>query len=45
VRGGWVPDEQIKQLEAFVTGPSFDTTPGTVLALPAPAPYPAGGVA
>jgi S-DNA-T family DNA segregation ATPase FtsK/SpoIIIE len=45
VRGGWVPDEQIKQLEAFVTGPSFDTTPGTVLALPAPVPYPAGGVA
>jgi S-DNA-T family DNA segregation ATPase FtsK/SpoIIIE len=35
VRGGWVPDEQIKQLEAFVTGPTPDHKPGTVHALPA----------
>jgi S-DNA-T family DNA segregation ATPase FtsK/SpoIIIE len=34
VRAGWVPDEVIKQLEAFVTGPTPDRKPGTVLALP-----------
>jgi S-DNA-T family DNA segregation ATPase FtsK/SpoIIIE len=35
VRAGWVPDETIKALEAFVTG-SADTWGGEVLALPAP---------
>ena len=34
VRAGWVPDEVIKQLEAFVTGPTPEHKPGTVLALP-----------
>ena len=34
VRAGWVPDEAIKQLEAFITGPTPDHKPGTVLALP-----------
>jgi S-DNA-T family DNA segregation ATPase FtsK/SpoIIIE len=35
VRGGWVPDETIKQLEAFVTGNPRPVSPGMVLALPA----------
>jgi DNA segregation ATPase FtsK/SpoIIIE, S-DNA-T family len=34
VRAGWVSDAQIKQLEQFVTGPTPDTGPGTVLELP-----------
>ncbi len=44
VRAGWVSDETIKALEAFVTGPASATN-GQVLALPAPAAQPAGGVA
>jgi DNA segregation ATPase FtsK/SpoIIIE, S-DNA-T family len=35
IRAGWVPDEVIKQLESFVTGPTPDHKPGTVHALPA----------
>jgi S-DNA-T family DNA segregation ATPase FtsK/SpoIIIE len=35
VRGGWVPDEVIKDLEAFVTGDPRPVSPGTVLVLPA----------
>jgi DNA segregation ATPase FtsK/SpoIIIE, S-DNA-T family len=34
VRGGWVPDQTIKDLEAFVTGTPSPTSSGTVLALP-----------
>jgi S-DNA-T family DNA segregation ATPase FtsK/SpoIIIE len=34
VRGGWVPDEVIKQLETFVTGDTVPTRPGTVHTLP-----------
>jgi S-DNA-T family DNA segregation ATPase FtsK/SpoIIIE len=30
VRGGWVPDETIKQLETFVTGTTGPVSPGTV---------------
>jgi S-DNA-T family DNA segregation ATPase FtsK/SpoIIIE len=45
VRAGWVPDDDIKALESFVTGPTPDYTPGTVLQLAGPADYPAGGVA
>jgi S-DNA-T family DNA segregation ATPase FtsK/SpoIIIE len=33
VRAGWVPDDDIKALESFVTGPTPDYTPGTVLQL------------
>ena len=37
VRAGWVSDETIKELEAFVTGPApAAVAPGKVLALPAP---------
>lgn len=36
VRAGWVSDDQIKQLEAFVTGPTPDRGPGTVHQIPAP---------
>jgi S-DNA-T family DNA segregation ATPase FtsK/SpoIIIE len=46
IRAGWVPDETIKALEDFVTGPAPALgTPGRVLPLPAPAPHPAGGAA
>ena len=39
VRAGWVSDETIKELEAFVTGPTpAAVAPGKVLALPAPTP-------
>jgi len=34
VRGGWVPDETIKDLEAFVTGTTPPSQPGTVHTLP-----------
>jgi S-DNA-T family DNA segregation ATPase FtsK/SpoIIIE len=34
IRAGWVPDEVIKQLESFVTGPTPDRKQATVLALP-----------
>jgi S-DNA-T family DNA segregation ATPase FtsK/SpoIIIE len=44
IRAGWVPDQTIKDLEAFVTGP-LPAGDGQVLALPAPTPLPAGGVA
>ncbi|MGI8815065.1 MAG: FtsK/SpoIIIE domain-containing protein [Pseudonocardia sp.] len=45
VRAGWVPDDVIKELEAFVTG-ATDSQLGTVHALPAPAGQRAsGGVA
>jgi S-DNA-T family DNA segregation ATPase FtsK/SpoIIIE len=44
VRAGWVSDQTIKQLEAFVTGPT-PAINGQVLALPAPAAQPAGGAA
>ncbi|GAA1189894.1 FtsK/SpoIIIE domain-containing protein [Pseudonocardia alaniniphila] len=44
VRAGWVPDETIKALEAFVAG-SAPAATGKVLSLPAPVPAPAGGVA
>jgi S-DNA-T family DNA segregation ATPase FtsK/SpoIIIE len=45
VRAGWVSDDTIKQLEAFVTGPT-PAINGQVLALPAaPAAQPAGGAA
>jgi S-DNA-T family DNA segregation ATPase FtsK/SpoIIIE len=33
VRAGWVPDDDIKALESFVTGTTPDYTPGTVLQL------------
>jgi S-DNA-T family DNA segregation ATPase FtsK/SpoIIIE len=33
VRGGWVPDETIKQLESFVTG-TTPGSPGTVHTFP-----------
>ena len=33
-RAAWVPDETIKELEAFVTGPVPAALPGQVLALP-----------
>ena len=48
VRAGWVSDETIKELEAFVTGAIPAMTSGQVLALPAPATRPrpqAGGAA
>ncbi|SHL03491.1 DNA segregation ATPase FtsK/SpoIIIE, S-DNA-T family [Pseudonocardia thermophila] len=46
VRAGWVPDETIKALEAFVTGTADQpAVAGQLLALPAPAASPAGGVA
>ena len=48
VRAGWVSDETIKELEAFVTGPTLAMTSGQVLALPTPTPQPrpqAGGAA
>jgi S-DNA-T family DNA segregation ATPase FtsK/SpoIIIE len=35
VRGGWVPDEVIKQLEAFVAGDPTPSMPGTVHTFPA----------
>jgi S-DNA-T family DNA segregation ATPase FtsK/SpoIIIE len=34
VRGGWVPDDTIKQLEAFVTGSTPPSRPGTVHTFP-----------
>jgi S-DNA-T family DNA segregation ATPase FtsK/SpoIIIE len=36
IRAGWVPDETIKQLEAFVTDPTDPTTtqPSAIPALP-----------
>jgi S-DNA-T family DNA segregation ATPase FtsK/SpoIIIE len=34
IRGGWVPDETIKDLEAFVTGHTPPSRPGTVHAFP-----------
>jgi DNA segregation ATPase FtsK/SpoIIIE, S-DNA-T family len=34
IRGGWVPDETIKDLEAFVTGHTPPGRPGTVHAFP-----------
>jgi hypothetical protein len=43
VRAGWVPDEQIKALEAFVN-PRPESI-GQVLELAAPAGFPTGGVA
>ena len=46
VRAGWVSDETIKELEAFVTTPApTAVTSGRVLTLPAPpsAPSPAAG--
>ena len=36
VRGGWVPDETIKDLEAFVTGTTPPSRPGTVHTFPRP---------
>ncbi len=49
VRAGWVSDETIKELEAFVTGPTpAAVAPGKVLVLPSPTPLPrptAGGAA
>jgi S-DNA-T family DNA segregation ATPase FtsK/SpoIIIE len=48
IRAGWVPDEVIKELEAFVTGAQPAALPAQVLALPAPvrpASTPTGGVA
>jgi S-DNA-T family DNA segregation ATPase FtsK/SpoIIIE len=46
VRSGWVSDEQIKALEAFVTGATVPAAGGQVLTLHAPAQqHPAGGVA
>lgn len=47
VRAGWVPDETVKELEAFVTGPALIVASGQVLALPIPAARPpiAGGAA
>ncbi len=49
VRAAWVPDETIKALEDFVTGPTPAlSSPGQLLSLPAPsvpAAHPAGGVA
>ncbi len=45
VRAGWVSDDQIKALEAFVAGATASATGGQVLTLPAPAQRPAGGVA
>jgi DNA segregation ATPase FtsK/SpoIIIE, S-DNA-T family len=44
VRAGWVPDETIKDLEAFVTGPSTGAA-APVVALPKRVPAHAGGVA
>ena len=44
VRAGWVPDDQIKALEAFVS-PQPTPAGGQVFALPAPAQHPTGGVA
>jgi DNA segregation ATPase FtsK/SpoIIIE, S-DNA-T family len=35
IRGGWVPDDVIKQLEAFVTGDRGSSPGGRVIALPA----------
>ena len=34
IRGGWVPDQAIKDLEAFVTGHTPPSRPGTVHAFP-----------
>lgn len=34
IRGGWVPDETIKDLEAFVTGHALPSRPGTVHTFP-----------
>jgi DNA segregation ATPase FtsK/SpoIIIE, S-DNA-T family len=34
VRGGWVPDDTIKALEAFVTGTTPPSRPGTIHTLP-----------
>jgi S-DNA-T family DNA segregation ATPase FtsK/SpoIIIE len=42
VRGGWVPDETIKQLESFVAGDPEPGVPATVLAL-RPRPVTGGG--
>jgi len=44
VRAGWVPDETIKALETFVSGPT-STRKGELLTLPARVPAAAGGVA
>jgi S-DNA-T family DNA segregation ATPase FtsK/SpoIIIE len=42
VRAAWVPDETIKELEAFVTGPAGQPAPPvSPWALPAPLPVPA----
>ena len=48
IRGGWVPDETIKDLEAFVTGHTPPGRPGTVHTFPtrhAERPSAPGGVA
>lgn len=52
VRAGWVSDDTIKELEAFVTGTTPPAVGGKLLALPGPDPAPAsvsgkpfGGVA
>ncbi|MBB4903990.1 FtsK/SpoIIIE domain-containing protein [Actinophytocola algeriensis] len=34
IRGGWVPDETIKDLEAFVTGTTPPSRPGTIHTFP-----------
>ncbi|OLF17096.1 cell division protein FtsK [Actinophytocola xanthii] len=36
IRGGWVPDQTIKDLETFVTGDYPPSRPGTVHSFPAP---------
>jgi S-DNA-T family DNA segregation ATPase FtsK/SpoIIIE len=46
VRAAWVPDETIKELEAFVTTPAASAVPPVspwALPAPVPAPRPAGG--
>jgi S-DNA-T family DNA segregation ATPase FtsK/SpoIIIE len=45
VRGGWVPDEVIKQLEAFATGDPQPGRPATVHPFPSSSGAPRGGVA
>jgi S-DNA-T family DNA segregation ATPase FtsK/SpoIIIE len=45
VRAGWVSDEQIKELEAFITGPTPDFAAGNVHALPSLVGQQVGGVA
>ena len=45
VRAGWVPDDVIKELEAFVSGPAHSAVAAPVRELPSPLPHAVGGAA